>query len=65
MGIYEFKAPCGCIGETCTISDPFSSIIKLKCPSHGGDVDRYAMAIAGRAAQNWTGPANPYADPDG
>ena len=44
--------------------DPPKTAIKLRCPAHGGNADAYATAVAGRAARNWAGPENPYADAD-
>ena len=59
MGIYESRAPCGCISETYTMFDPFVTVVKIKCLTHGGN----AVAIAAWQARNWQGPDNPYADP--
>jgi len=63
MGIYEGGALCGCISQTYTFCHPFQTSLIVRCPAHGGDAIRYAIAKAGREAQNWTGPENPYADP--
>ena len=60
MGIYETILSCGCVIETCTMFDPFKSAIVCKCLAHGGN----PVAIAARQARNWTGPPNPYADPE-
>ena len=59
MGIYRRKEPCGCVWE-CTTYDPYSQEYPAhRCIQHGGT----ALAAAAKAAREWKGPDDPYADP--
>ena len=59
MGIYMTLEPCGCEIESCFLGTSSSSTC-IPCVAHGGN----PIIVAGRQAKRWTGPENPYADPE-
>ncbi len=58
MGIYTTLQLCGCEIESYLGYN--SSSVCFPCVEHGGN----PVAVAGRQAKRWTGPENPYADPE-
>ena len=58
MGIYHTLLPCGC--EIESYLGYTSDSKTFPCVAHGGN----PVAVAGRQAKRWSGPSNPYADPE-
>ena len=58
MGIYHTLLPCGC--EIESYLGYTSESKTFPCVAHGGN----PVVVAGRQAKRWSGPSNPYADPE-